>query len=627
MKLKIIIIIFIIILFSPLKVSAENEKILIVVLDSLDFKLIKDINEDYALGIMNVNTNNYLKKFNDESFFMSMATGKKVNITRGLFKGIKKEGNQLIIKGYLDIINELKEKYRNFSKEILLSEFLNKKNIKIGYLGNDSTSLLVNNSEGIIKYGENFTYEIFELQRKINSFFKKVDVLVISYNKGEKAKLLNNVLMNNHDKRVIIFPRNINGDINVKMNKTLVPIITNDVGILTSNTTKREGIVTNLDIFPTIINSYNEKSQNLIGNPIRTINGKNILFKVNNNFNSYLNLNIIKYLLHGFIIFLQLVVYLSKNKKAKINIYNYIIVIITLTFILSPFNVEKNIYIYFLILFILTIIVSRILKDKYIINYLSLITNIFIVGSIFLNKNYIYNSFIGYNNIASGGRFYGFNNEIMGILLATSCVCYLNFKKIIKNKGINLLFLLVYMGIIILTLSSRYGANVGGYLSAIVLFFIIIYFNFFYNKLDTKTIIVLLTFGGLIFLLNVYIDMISESKSHLGLLFTRINSFGFIELSEIFFRKIKQLFMMIIVPPWSIILVCQMYFIIKFLKNKKLIAILKKEYFNTYLKIIIIFSTSLIALLINDTGVISFMYMNIYTLALIVNINEIKSCK
>ncbi|MFS8541288.1 MAG: hypothetical protein LOD89_04275, partial [Tissierellales bacterium] len=237
------------------KALADHEnKTIIIVTDQLDFSTIEklDFNGEMSLGLMNTRTSNVFAN-SYESYFMTIATGRRVEIKNGLFKGIKENNNRLIVEGYKDIIDALNEKYLNFSKEIeFLSDVFIQNGIHIGYIGNDSSALLAADKEGIIHYGHaKVVYEADWLADKTDDILTKADILVLSYNidnKEDKLELLETYVNRFNDYNIMIFPRQVSGDIKDIRNKTLVPILYHNpkesTGILISNSTKREGLIT-----------------------------------------------------------------------------------------------------------------------------------------------------------------------------------------------------------------------------------------------------------------------------------------------------------------------------------------------------------------------------------------------
>ena len=129
------------------------------------------------------------------------------------------------------------------------------------------------------------------------------------------------------------------------------------------------------------------------------------------------------------------------------------------------------------------------------------------------------------------------------------------------------------------------------------------------RKINKKTVLSLFGVGTLILVISIYLDMKSANGSHAGALFERINLLGFNEFTDMIGKKIKQLLYMTLIPPWSIGFLVQVYFISHKFKSMK-------SKMNTIpIKFIIMFITSFIVLVINDTGVVAFIYMNIYLIS------------
>ena len=256
----------------------------------------------------------------------------------------------------------------------------------------------------------------------------------------------------------------------------------------------------------------------------------------------------------------------------------------------------------------MSLLISIFLNNRHtqVLEKTSIVTNVYILIFTFTNPSFLYNSYIGYNSIGAGGRFYGFNNEIMGVLIVTSIISYYFLKDKFKSNRSSNVFLIVYLTTIIISLTGSYGANFGGFLSSIALFLILLYLSLFDSKINKKTVLSLLGIGILIFIFNMYLDVKSETGSHAGDLFERIRLLGFYELIDIIVTKLRQLLYMIIIPPWSIGFIAQMYFIIRKFKS------IKQQNRVIPIKFIVMLITSFIVLVINDTGIVAFVYMNIY---------------
>ena len=114
---KTMIFLSLILFFSSGNISyAENIKTILIVTDELDFTSIKKLNleSEISLGLMNTRTSNVFNR-SSESYFMTIATGRRVELEKGLYKGLKKDENgNITIIGYDDIIEMLDENYKDF---------------------------------------------------------------------------------------------------------------------------------------------------------------------------------------------------------------------------------------------------------------------------------------------------------------------------------------------------------------------------------------------------------------------------------------------------------------------------------------------------------------------------------
>ena len=178
----------------------------------------------------------------------------------------------------------------------------------------------------------------------------------------------------------------------------------------------------------------------------------------------------------------------------------------------------------------------------------------------------------------------------------------------------------------ILAFSSSYGSNVGGYITCIILLLLSVYFVIFEKGIEKKdiTIGILVIATGI--LINIGIDLNGNEISHLGKTVFRIKSLGVMEIIYMVVLKIKQLLFMLIVPPWSIIFISQIFYIFKYYKDKRDVFYYKKNnilYLEKLFKISLI--TGFVGLLINDTGVIAFVYIITYLMAFESNLDEAKA--
>ncbi len=642
---KVVTFLILIILFSMGNISyAENIKTIIIVTDELDFSTIEklDLDSKMSLGLMNTRTSNVFNR-SSEAYFMTIATGRRVEVERGLYKGLKKDENgNITIIGYENIIKILDENYKGFSKNMdFLADLLKNKNISIGYLGNSVSSLIAADKNGIIYNGFiGIEYDEEWLVEKTSDIFKESDVIVVSYNidgRDDRLAILKDYIERYSMYNIILFPSRVSGDLDDIRNGTLVPILynckNNGYGMLTSDSTKRQGMITNMDIFAELANIYGVETSTATGHEIyldaENFAGEDLIEENKNNLDGILNLIVIKYIFHGIVIVLQLyIIYdIFKRKNHFYNKYkklmDSIIIMILLSMLLGIFNLNQSILLYSLVLISCTIGVLF-LMDNFRLNVFPIIpilTNITILFAIFFYPNMIYNSFYGFNNLVSGGRFYGLNNETMGILIATGIITFSCLKRKICNIVVSTIALCLYFPIIIIALSERYATNFGGYLTSIAAFLMLFYMVFLKEKVNKRNILVLCAIGFGIFLLGFVLKVGNNSAGHAESLYQRISILGIYELVDMIKKKIKQLLLIAISPPWSIVILGQIYFFKKFLAGeRKIIEKVKANKENKYNEILIIIITSIFAFLLNDTGAVAFVYMNTYVIAILIDL-------
>src|SRR5699024_7045526 len=176
----------------------------------------------------------------------------------------------------------------------------------ISYIGNDSSAILAANKSGSIKNGEiSIEYNEEWLKEKTNFYLKDSNILIMSYQidgSREKFKVLNDYIEGYESVNFIVFPKEVpkemQGMLNI-VNRSLVPIVYKESGkmggVLTSSSTRREGLITSLDIFPEILSIYNESSRTAIGKRITSITNENPLEFTKNFFKETVNLTWITY--------------------------------------------------------------------------------------------------------------------------------------------------------------------------------------------------------------------------------------------------------------------------------------------------------------------------------------------
>lgn len=602
---------------------AREEKSILILLDELNFEYIeKLLNNDFGIGFVNLKTR---KPTKDESLYFSIATGRKVGVKSGDYKGLyKNKDGSINVVGFEEMFKNLTKGSKNI-KEDILGEKLKDKGIS--YIGNSSSAIIASDNIGNIKSGEvELNYDINWLIDKTEFHLSDSSLLVLSYNIDEtnhRIEILEEYIENFKDHNIMILPETVSKDMKYIINNTITPFIYINGGIngtINSSSTKREGFITLEDIYVELLSIHDEKPTTVIGNEINIVEKENnldftkILFKKN------INLIWLTYIFHGIVYFIQcyFAYYIYKNRIDKLNatrfLYSYVIINIFISLLMGTGNLHINIVLYLFINLLTTYIITAFMADIGIdiIGLFATATYGLILFGIFFYPELIYNSYIGFNNLFYGARYYGFNNGIMGVLLATSIISYYFVRDLISNELIKDMVFLLYFLLNMVGLSAKYGANTGGFITSVILFLAMIYIHLLGRSWNIKNIGILLLAGILIFSVNMYFDYLSNEKSHAINFLIRIKTFGINEFLNMLSIKVRELVKLTLLPPFSIAIISQIFSLKALFKN---INIKKEAY--------IILITGIVGFLINDTGMITFIYMIHYLIAFLIYKNSI----
>ena len=636
----IILILLLCILFtSNIAHGISDKKTIIIVLDELDLDLINELDEDnYSMGLLNSRNRG---SYDETSFFMTIALGRKVKIKEEQYEGLeKKDGDSIHVVGFDAIKSDLLTMFPKYNKKVQnLGERL--KNEGVSYIGEGESSLIACDDDGNIDSGETkVLYDEEWLKSKTDDHLNKSNVLVLSYDieeKSERIQILKSYLEHIGKHNIMIFPKKVSSSMKKGTNNSLVPILYKTSvmkpGILTSDSTRRKGIITSLDISSQVLNIYNIKDETCIGKNFLTYSSQNPREDLSTIFKEVINMTWITYIFHGIVYLIQLyfTYYFLKDRRDKywdITFYfNFIIITIFISLIMGLFDLQRNFIIYMVTCIMLSYSLSYFITQKKLngVVFFSFLTYLTMVLGIFFRPDFLYNSYIGYDNLIIGSRFYGFNNGAMAVLLATSIISYFSIKDTFSNEVLEKFLVLVFFTINIIALSAKFGANTGGFFTSIVLFLVMLYMVFFKKEFTIKNVIILILIGGLILFLNLFLDLYSVDKSHAGSLIYRAKILGNKEVYGIVKVKIKELLLYTLSPPWSLVIISQILCIKSFWEKTKsrfpYLLDIRPEIHKEY---IIFLITAITGLLVNDTGSIAFIYMIQYLLVLFINVSIAK---
>jgi hypothetical protein len=435
----------------------------------------------------------------------------------------------------------------------------------------------------------------------------------------------------NNDLLVILNPAPSAGKLTAR--DFLTPVIFWGKGftepILTSSTTKRDGLVVNYDILPTILKHFEIDERIGVGGIIVSSGQGDIstLIGLNNKF---------------------LVVYHNRPPIIKTYIFMQIMVVaLLLTTIICNLPIRKYISMALLLLTIvpLSLLVTAVFNESLTLiiltnsmtiglllylswkrevkNSLSGFLLIFLLTSLALlldlgNKSFLMKqSILGYDPIA-GARYYGLGNEYMGVLIGSSLMTIALIYQSRQGKSLVLFkksLVPISAAIIAFIGLPNLGTNLGGTIAA-VLGFGYLLFKFLINSKKTYLLGLAAPFMvGIILTIFVLVDMnrAVETQSHLGRTAFLIKQEGMMGLVDIAIGKINMNIKLIRYTYWSrVFLIVLGSLAVLFYKPPGLLEqVLAK---NNGLKVGVITVTiaSLTALAVNDSGIVAAATMMIY---------------
>lgn len=390
-------------------------------------------------------------------------------------------------------------------------------------------------------------------------------------------------------------------------------------GLLASGTTKRAGVVANIDISSDILDYFNIKSELIVGKSFNKNVVDNPIEYLSKDYEKIVSTANIRYpVLYTYAVFEMIIWILAmlaimyrKNVSKKIfNILSFILkftMTIPLVFLIAPIlNLNSEISIIASLIIILGLLYYLIHKfakeDLKILITLSILTSIAILIDVATGQNLMKNSVLGYDVIV-GARYYGVGNEYEGVILgvvAFGLSGLLHYKKISKGLVCALmltaLFIQIYPGM---------GANVGGIFSGgfCFLYFIL---NMYNVKIDAKKFTLICMAVGLGVVSMALIDIFAlGGKSHLSGFIYKIGADGPIAILQMIQRKIAMNIKLISVSIWSRVLILAVI----------IVSVLLYKPFGTLKKLYDIYPMlskawtaiivgSIVGFLANDSGVI-----------------------
>lgn len=504
----------------------------------------------------------------------------------------------------------------------------------------DTKTYYESNDALFIELGD--TYRLDEYKSNLNeNTYNKTKKQIYSHINTYLKEVFN--MVNENDVIYIVseFPSTL--DYNNK--RRLAPVIKfsdNKKGLLESATTRRGGIIANLDLGVDILNEFGLKNEAMIGRALSSIEKDDNIDFLSGEYKKIVSINNIRSTVvntfvgivsTSWVIAMLALLFKDKlpNKEKVFIVLKELIklgLIMPLTLLLSPiFNFKSQLGLVsgVVIMTIILYLSGRILfknNDIKQMGYYALLTILLIVIDSVIGTYFMKNCIMSYDAIV-GARYYGIGNEYEGVTIASAVFALsvlLNYKKMPK-------WLTIVLSVIILITSAfpSMGANVGGAISECVayLLFIMLIFDV---KLDLKKIMILGLAAVVLVLVFAGLDLVLGMESHLGVFTQQIIQEGPQAIFNTFGRKISMNLKLAKSSVWVNILLVGIAVIGIFIfRPSKHMKNISNKYPMIFKGFIASMVGCLITLLVNDSGIVAAATASIYILIpiLIISINMI----
>ncbi len=391
--------------------------------------------------------------------------------------------------------------------------------------------------------------------------------------------------------------------------------------ILTSATTKRDGIIANIDIAPTIFQILGiTKSNKVLGQEIKPIDSKvNLIQELKHISTIYKFRPSVLYpyvMWQIFILIASMVIWLLKDTRhysfAKKGLISMLFLPIILLY--TAYWTPANVTIYVISILLISLVLA------FFTSFLSSITTFTLIGAltftsitidILLGGNLLKRSFLGYDPII-GARYYGIGNEYMGIYIGASLLfggALLYLKKNVWTMG---LVYLIYSTVVFVLIYPTLGTNAGGAIAAIVGVALIIYhLTTSISRKKKYLFFSSLVVIGITLLIVINYLISAENQSHIGRAVNHLFQGDFTTVFLTIIRKIKMNLRLIQVSSWSKVLITSLI-VIGLLLHKNSFKKLKVQYVYLFYSFYGIIAGAFVSLIVNDSGIVAASTMIVY---------------
>ncbi|MDP3013421.1 MAG: hypothetical protein Q8M92_04210, partial [Candidatus Subteraquimicrobiales bacterium] len=428
----------------------------------------------------------------------------------------------------------------------------------------------------------------------------------------------------------------------LKEKARLTPLIISGLdfkeGVLSSETTRRNGIVTNLDIAPTVLSFFGaDIPYQMSGRPIFAVSQKDaISYLLSLNVRVTAIYQVRNPVLATFVVFVVASILLSlfafflkrrgKTLKKEKNLLSRILLLWALSlpfaFLFQPPFVAASPWgaALFSLVIALAFAGTVFLMSKEAtlspIIVITMITSLALLGDTLFGSKLMLQSFFGSCPIA-GGRFYGLGNTYMGAVVGASIVGITALtNKLPKDRKLALVVVALFLlAVCIIVGYPRLGANVGGLITCVGAS-IITLLRLREGKIKHKHLLYAAIAVFSFLALVIFVDLfIGAGKSHLGRAVELIRMEGVKGVSDIISRKLTMNLRGIKSMHWGEILAVIILFLPLVLMRLKQAKKIPSDLSWFYQGLIGASAGAIFALIFNDTGIVAGGIIVIYVLA------------
>lgn len=406
----------------------------------------------------------------------------------------------------------------------------------------------------------------------------------------------------------------------VRLGRWFAPVIViggANSGLLTSATTRWPGIIANIDLAPTLLNSLGISKGTMLGRSIEIIPSPNevAINTVKNleqrvfwlgNYRSQVLKTLVGFQISLYLLTIALLIIPKRFNDRFIHAVQ-LALIISLALPLLLLVLPQS---WLLVLVLFSLIGFSYCRWKNhqltIIMVVALLTAGLITLDVLRDSVWMRFSFLGYDPLG-GARYYGIGNEYMGVLLGSLILGWSILRGLLKTKQLWFIDLMLFVLVSVIIAAPQLGTNVGGTIAAIAGFgATLIGLNKL--KLRPRTIFAL----GLIIVLSIttltYLDLIrpEAEQSHIGQTGQLISEEGVVAMFQVIVRKLNMNLRLFRYSIWSRGLIVALIAMgASLIWPSKYLRWLLTEHSYLVKGIVGVLVAAIVALAVNDSGVVA----------------------